>query len=77
MLCCLKRWLWFKLEGRVELALGLEVHLLLDGQGLEQGSAHWELMLGLVELEGLGLDRELVVLELFLAMDLEQEVVDL
>lgn len=76
MLYCLKRWLWFRQEGRVE--LGLEAHLVLVEQGLDLGLVHLELMLALgpvVELEELDLDQELVVLELVLGQglqDLEQ-----
>lgn len=35
MSCCLKRWLWFRQEGRVEpVVSGLEVNLVPLGQGL-------------------------------------------
>lgn len=88
MLCCPRRWLWFRQEGREEQGSGLEVHLVLEGQGLD-----WVLGLELVlalgqglqapglwlelEVEELELELELVlvlVLELELVLDLQQGV---
>lgn len=79
MLCCLKKWLWFRQEGREELVLGLEVDMVLGGQGLDR---ELELLgLELVLVLGQGLQAQVLglwlVLVLVLALDLEQEVEEL
>lgn len=69
MSCCLKRWLWFRQEGRVELVLGLEEHPVQEGLGLDLALV---LLLGLVvELEGLALNQRMGLLELELVQGLE------